>query len=240
MFLQKKQTSLCRLMILIDMEYNIISTGSKGNAVVINDVILIDCGVSFRALKDVYKNIKIVLLTHIHSDHFNRRTIKALANNRPTLRFTAGVHLLNDLVECGVDKSNIDVVEAGKTYNYGLFQISPIKLYHDVPNFGYRIFMNNERLIYATDTNSMKGIKAENYDFYMIEANYIDEEIQERIREKERQGQYAYERGVLHTHLSKQKCDNFIYENIGRNGSYVYLHQHEDRNNGNTGCNQGL
>lgn len=82
MFLQKKQTSLCRLMILIDMEYNIISTGSKGNAVVINDVILIDCGVSFRALKDVYKNIKIVLLTHIHSDHFNRRTIKALANNR--------------------------------------------------------------------------------------------------------------------------------------------------------------
>lgn len=164
MFLQKKQTSLCRLMILIDMEYNIISTGSKGNAVVINDVILIDCGVSFRALKDVYKNIKIVLLTHIHSDHFNRRTIKALANNRPTLRFAAGVHLLNDLVECGVDKSNIDVVEAGKTYNYGLFQISPIKLYHDVPNFGYRIFMNNERLIYATDTNSMKGIKAENYD----------------------------------------------------------------------------
>ena len=107
MFLQKKQTSLCRLMILIDMEYNIISTGSKGNAVVINDVILIDCGVSFRALKDVYKNIKIVLLTHIHSDHFNRRTIKALANNRPTLRFAAGVHLLNDLVECGVDKSNI-------------------------------------------------------------------------------------------------------------------------------------
>ena len=115
MFLQKKQTSLCRLMILIDMEYNIISTGSKGNAVVINDVILIDCGVSFRALKDVYKNIKIVLLTHIHSDHFNRRTIKALANNRPTLRFAAGVHLLNDLVECGVDKSIIDVVEAGKS-----------------------------------------------------------------------------------------------------------------------------
>ena len=100
--------------------------------------------------------------------------------------------------------------------------------------------MNNERLIYATDTNSMKGIKAENYDLYMIEANYIDEEIQERIREKERQGQYAYERGVLHTNLRKQKCDNFIYENIGRNGSYVYLHQHEDRNNGNTGCNQGL
>ena len=64
------------MMILIDMEYNIISTGSKGNAVVINDVILIDCGVSFRALKDVYKNIKIVLLTHIHSDHLTGEQLK--------------------------------------------------------------------------------------------------------------------------------------------------------------------
>lgn len=56
--------------VLIDMEYNIISTGSKGNAVVINDVILIVAAFRLEQLKGVYKNIKIVLLTHIHSDHF--------------------------------------------------------------------------------------------------------------------------------------------------------------------------
>ncbi len=49
------------------MEYEIISSGSQGNAVVINKNILIDVGVSFKALKNVYKDLKLVLLTHIHS-----------------------------------------------------------------------------------------------------------------------------------------------------------------------------
>ena len=68
------------------MNYNIISTGSQGNAVVVDEIILIDCGVSFKALKDVYKKLQIVLLTHIHADHFKRSTIKRLAKQRPTLR----------------------------------------------------------------------------------------------------------------------------------------------------------
>lgn len=49
------------------MEYEIISSGSQGNAVVINKNILIDVGVSFKALKNVYKDLKLVLLSHIHS-----------------------------------------------------------------------------------------------------------------------------------------------------------------------------
>ena len=49
------------------MDCEVIASGSKGNAVVLNKHILIDAGVSFKALKDVYKDLKIVLLTHIHS-----------------------------------------------------------------------------------------------------------------------------------------------------------------------------
>lgn len=48
------------------IDYNIIATGSKGNAVVIDQKILIDCGVSFKALSKVYRALKLVLLTHIH------------------------------------------------------------------------------------------------------------------------------------------------------------------------------
>ena len=47
------------------IDYNIIATGSKGNAVVIDQKILIDCGVSFKALSKVYRALKLVLLTHI-------------------------------------------------------------------------------------------------------------------------------------------------------------------------------
>lgn len=51
----------------VKMEYEIIATGSTGNAVVLNKNILIDVGVSFKALKNVYKDLQLVLLTHIHS-----------------------------------------------------------------------------------------------------------------------------------------------------------------------------
>jgi glyoxylase-like metal-dependent hydrolase (beta-lactamase superfamily II) len=49
------------------MNYVVVSTGSKGNAVIIEDFILIDCGVSFKALSEKCSKLKIVLLTHIHS-----------------------------------------------------------------------------------------------------------------------------------------------------------------------------
>ena len=49
------------------MNVNVIKSGSDGNAVQLNTFILIDCGVNFKTLKNVYKDLKIVLLTHIHS-----------------------------------------------------------------------------------------------------------------------------------------------------------------------------
>ncbi len=67
------------------MIYDVISTGSKGNAVII-DNILIDCGVPFNKLTQAYKKLQLVLLTHKHSDHFRPSTIKRLAAERPTLR----------------------------------------------------------------------------------------------------------------------------------------------------------
>ena len=49
------------------MKYEVLATGSKGNACVLNEHVLIDAGVTFKTLKNVYKDLKLVLLTHIHS-----------------------------------------------------------------------------------------------------------------------------------------------------------------------------
>jgi len=209
------------------MNYNIISTGSQGNAVVLNNCILIDCGVPFISLKEVYKNLKLVLLTHIHSDHFKKSTITALADSRPTLRFGCCEWLVKDLVKCGVSKRNIDVYAIGKIYDYRVFKISPIKLYHDVPQCGYRVFSNGEKAIYCTDTFTLEGIRAKDYDLYLIEANYEEEEMQKRIQEKVENGEYCYELRVLNRHLSKEQADKFLYENMGAKGEYKYLHEHK-------------
>lgn len=212
-----------------EMNYNIISTGSQGNAVVLNDYILIDCGVSFKALKSVYKQLQIVLLTHEHIDHINKTTIKRLAKERPTLRFGCCKWLVPILLECNVSERNIDVFEIGKIYDYKAFKVSPIKLYHDVPNCGYRLFFDTKKAIYATDTGHLQGITAKDYDLYLIEANYDEEDLEQRIIEKTAAGQYCYELKVAERHLSHEQASQFLLENMGKNSDYVFLHGHKDK-----------
>ena len=164
------------------IEYNIISSGSEGNATVINKSILIDCGVPFSHIQPYYSDLKIVLLTHIHSDHFNKTTVRRLASERPTLRWACGIWMIESLLSCDVEKSKIDILDFDTEYNYGKFSIIPFYLKHDVPNCGYKIhFGIREKMIYATDCNNLNGVSAKGYDLYLIEANYTEKDIQERI-----------------------------------------------------------
>lgn len=220
------------------MNYNIISTGSVGNAVVLNDRLLIDCGVNYKQLSPCVSGLQLVLLTHIHGDHFYPSTIKKLAKMRPTLRFGCCKWLVNNLISCGVQKWRIDVFtpELLNTYSDDL-QITAVELTHDIPNCGYKIFIDGEKIFYATDTNNLNGITAPDYDLYMIEANYEDEEIQERIRKKEESGSYAYEYKVLKSHLSKAKCDDFIVRNAGARSKFIYMHGHIGKEKENESTN---
>jgi len=206
------------------VNYKIINSGSDGNALIVEETILIDCGVSFRKLKDYYKNLKIVLLTHIHSDHFNKKTIKKLSCERPTLRFACCWWLVKELINCGVEKKNIDVLKIGINYNYNAFKVIPIKLYHDVPQCGYKLLINGYKVIYATDTNRINHIDAKNYDYYFIEGNYEDEEeLHNRSKDE------FYENRVKSTHLSKLSASEWIMENMGNNSKYIFMHEHKER-----------
>lgn len=160
----------------------------------------------------------------IPSDHFNKSTIRRLAKDRPTIRFGCCEWLVQELIDCGVDRRNIDVYEVGLFYDYGLFKIMPIKLFHDVPNCGYRVFMGNEKLIYATDTCTLDGIKAIEYDYYLIEGNYQDEE-----ELSSRATNNYYESRVKKTHLSKEYATNWLLENMGLKSEYHWMHEHKNK-----------
>jgi L-ascorbate metabolism protein UlaG (beta-lactamase superfamily) len=213
------------------MIYNIISSGSKGNAVLINKAVLVDMGVSYKAVMPYINDINIILLTHIHSDHFRHSTIKQIAENKPLIRFVCGEWLVEPLLRAGVQPNRIDVVEIGYIYSYTVknasVHLSPVKLYHDVQNYGYRININGFKIFYATDTSTLDGISAKNYNLYMMEANYGEEEIKMRIDRKMMKGEFAYELKAKDRHLSKQQADKFIYENAGGKSEYVYLHCHD-------------
>ena len=121
---------------------------------------------------------------------------------------------------------NVDVYEIGKVYDYKLFTISPIKLYHDVPNCGYRIIKDGFKIFHATDTAHLNGIEAKGYDIYAIEHNYNEDTVFDQIREKEQNGQFAYEKGAINSLLSVQKASDFIYRNRCERSSVVRLHEH--------------
>ena len=46
------------------MNYKIINSGSDGNCTIVNDIIAIDMGVSYKKLSPCVAKLKLVLLTH--------------------------------------------------------------------------------------------------------------------------------------------------------------------------------
>ena len=211
------------------VRYNIIASGSQGNAVILNDAVLIDCGVPYKQLDPYVPKLKLVLLTHIHSDHFCKRTLRRLAAERPTLRFGCCRWLASPLVAAGVPERQIDVLKPRVMYGYGLCNVIPFELTHNVPNCGYKVHFGNGKVIYATDTNNLDGIQAIGYDLYLIEANYNDEDIRRRIKEKRMAGQFAYEEQAFRNHLSEAKCTEFLLRNMRGNGIAIPMHVHVDK-----------
>ena len=204
--------------------YKVIASGSKGNAILYNNSILVDCGIPFSMLKPYLYDIQLVLLTHKHGDHFNESTLNKLVYERPTLRIGC-CEWFDDL-----KYKNVDNYKIGSIYNYEKFLISPVKLYHDVPNCGYRIFIcdgksGEYKIFHATDTEHLKGIEAKNYDIYAIESNYDEDSIETIIKNKISNGQYAYEKGAINSHLSEQQARDFIFKNAGENYEVVRLHE---------------
>lgn len=210
--------------------HTIVSTGSQGNATILNGNILIDCGVSARKLKPYIKDIRLVLLTHSHSDHFKATTLSKIMEISPLARVAYAKHMEPLVQAANVPPERADMLKVNTVYDFGVAKTEAIPLPHNVPNVGWKIQLpNGKRIIYATDTSSLDHVEAENYDLYMIEANYEIDEIAERIRRKEEAGTFAYEHAVLENHMSKEKADAWLIKNIGNHSEYVYMHEHHDR-----------
>ncbi|MEG1492309.1 MAG: MBL fold metallo-hydrolase [Oscillospiraceae bacterium] len=216
------------------MNFEILSTGSKGNAVFLPGGILVDCGVPFKRLVPVLRDIRLVLLTHIHGDHFNKATISRLANERPSVRFCCREWMVVNLVLAGVPLQNIDVLMEGEGNSYGkdTFSVESFTLFHDVPNCGWRIFYDeteaNEKVFYATDTGTLDGVEAKNYSLYLIEANHTVAEIEARFADKASKGEFIYEERAAENHLSREQALDFLINNGGPDSEFVFLHQHEE------------
>lgn len=213
------------------VDCNVIATGSSGNATLINGNILIDCGVPFKSLEDISGNLKIVFLTHFHGDHFNKSTVKKLAKERPSLLWVCGNWMVKPLLDCGVDNRRI-IVASMSTFYVLLREIQmrfeAFPLFHDVENCGWKLFLNDARVLYATDTSTIDHIEAKNFDLYLIEGNHKEAELKAKVEAKLSRGEYAYEIRAPRTHLSEEQAMDWIAKNAGPNSRYILMHKHKD------------
>lgn len=211
------------------MTYDIISSGSSGNCTIINGCIMIDIGVAWNKISQYAKDIKLVLLTHSHGDHFKPSTVRRLHQERPSVRWGGCEWMVPKLIECGVDKRVIDVLVSGNSLEYNIATIRPEQLIHNVKNCGWHICCNGESMFYATDCSTLDGIEAKAYDYYLIEANHNKEEIEQRIAEKRENQQFAYEYFAMRNHLSEEQAMDWLAKNMGPNSKVVFLHKHKDK-----------
>lgn len=217
------------------MNFDIIGTGSRGNCLEVRCqrfTALIDCGVPYKALRGRHPDI--VLLTHEHGDHFRESTVRSLERDHPGLYWFVPSYLLKNMhmifpYSHPIWKNVVTDPGWGRSVEFGGASFTSFNLFHDAPNVGWVIEDDDgQTMMYATDTASMDGVVLKDLDYYYIEANYDEDELAARIREKEAAGQYCYERRVRNTHLSRQQAERWLGNNAGPNSKYVFIHEHSD------------
>lgn len=216
---------------------NIISSSSSGNAYIYFENILLDIGVPYTKIKPYTQQIKYVLLTHTHSDHFNIKTLKKLLYENPKIRVCCGWYLVEKLLNNNIPAPNIFVLETEKNYIIGDYSISSVMAYHDVPNIGYKIHNNrtNKKIFHISDTSQIDHIEAKDYDFYALEGNYeADDVLQDIIKAEEDEYGFSYRKRVLTTHLSQVQALNWLDKNKGEKSNYTFIHQHIEKNEKNS------
>lgn len=154
------------------MYFNIISSGSKGNATIVvhkDTVILIDIGIAFSRLEEEMSKLNLkpgeitgALFTHNHTDHING--LKFL----PVKKQYA--------LERTLPTSGHNVLELFTEFQIGDLFVTPIKSSHDAINpCGYVIKSDEEKLVYLTDTGVFEECNIPhtyNPDYIILESNH--------------------------------------------------------------------
>lgn len=198
------------------INYEIIASGSSGNCVIIGDV-MVDCGVSYKIIKDYLYDIKTLLLTHTHGDHINGSTLGKIKKEFPRITILGNYEVHQ---EHGVDL----ITNEGFDTGVGQTVFTPFLGDHDVLCHGYVWEHESQRIIYATDLSNLDNAPPGPYDYLFLESNH-DETKLALVRKQIRKYGYNVYRSSLR-HLSTQKSKAFYYTNRRHKDSeWIELHK---------------
>ena len=188
------------------MRINCISSGSKGNAYLVDDgysQILLDCGVTFKQLQVAtgFKTSKLsaCLITHEHKDH--SKCAKDLFLRGIPIGATQGT-----LEAIGLE--GVESIPVASQFKQDSFFILPFSIEHDAADpIGFIIFsiVTGENLLYVTDTCYVKyDLSKYEFDYILIEANHDKELIVDNVLNKKLHPDLA--KRILKNHMSIDTC----------------------------------
>lgn len=199
------------------LNYEIIRSGSSGNAVLVEDM-LFDIGVSFKTLKEYLYRVKYIFITHRHSDHFNPKTYKQIKKKFPRITWIVNYDLavFGEFEYFVGDKTRVEIEDG---------YIQSFLCVHDVPCSGFAIRYKDFNLIYATDTNTLEHAPVGKYDYLFIESNHDENKIKQiQGVSKQKYGYDAWAGSMRH--LSTQQSKAFYYLNRrDKDSVWVELHK---------------
>lgn len=160
------------------MKINCLASSSSGNCYIIQNketTLMVEAGLDFNTTKSRLTrfNIKLndldlIVITHIHGDHANKRTVRNLNLYAPVL---SNVETINQL-----ELSKKVILNEWQPYKIKTIKITPFYLNHDVSAFGY-IFQDldtNEQILFINDTQFVKyNFKSKYFSTVMVECNHI-------------------------------------------------------------------
>lgn len=213
----------------------IIATGSSGNAV-LHNTILVDCGVSKKELEPFIDEIEVVFITHRHSDHWTKSSINMFAKEGISIYCSnSDKRFFNK--ELGKDFTDKYItyfnVQDRLDFSNSLMETTVWTDYlnHDVPNYCLEIRVTtlginkSTKIFHATDTGSLRGVKIGNKcNMYFIEANYQEYKLAAIEKETLERGQFNRFSRSRKTHLSKIQADKFYEKHKLYNSRLEYLH----------------
>lgn len=201
---------------MTELDYNVIATGSTGNAVRIGSI-MIDCGIPFKKMREDLYKVDTLLITHTHSDHVKESTLDNIRNEFPRIKVYGNYDVAYQYeVDTVVGTSPIKLKKNRV--------IIPFDCFHDVPCTGYVLQMQDMNILYATDTAKIEAPELP-YDYVFLESNYDERKLKEMAAQYKRRGYDPYTNSSIR-HLSTQQCKEFYYVNRkNKDSKLIELHQ---------------
>lgn len=209
------------------MIIKVLGSSSDGNCYIVNGELLLDAGVPIKEIKKGLdfnvSNVKGALITHSHKDHS-----KAVPD---LVSMGIDCHMGNKTFEEIPIMNGHRIVDSLHQFRIGDYIILPFEVNHDVQCLGYLIqdMRTKEKLLFATDTYYLpyefKGV-----NYYLIEANYSEKILQEKIEIGSIHPTLA--KRTYHSHFSIENCVDFLKgQDLAEAKKVILIHLSDSNSN---------